>query len=695
MHVTMYMSIRSKWKSLSLVLLAFLILGASIPSIQSLSANLRISSTGTISYIPGIIGSNIWTADFETGDLSQFSGVDVDSGNLLEATSTVKYNGNYGMHVQKATTSTVSKGTYELTAPMSAFHFSFAYKSGTFSTSGWVRLFELRATTGTKLVWMDYWAEIYYIDGKTGHFDPNDGNWHIIDIFVNSDVNGMAYIAVDGNFLVSVSGGIDWTDSNGDPYQLGQIEIGILTQGGECSGDLYYDNIRLDEWTPPEPVPQPPTPFFAYYPTTPEANEEVTFYGHYTRDIDGDISSYSWNFGDGGTADGMNVTHSFTSEGLYTVALTVTDDTGLTASMTSKVLVETRTPVSAVGWALPLHTSGKTILDSIGNDVTLNFTGVGKMGLEYSGWPDRVYRESNPDYFESDTELMRSWGIKFIRLGFNWKYYMTNYEYREVVKQFVDTATSKGIVIIACVIRYDMFGYGFMPAFQSFPYEEIWRVGRDAVLSLKAFAHDFSYNPMVVGVEINEFRPYISDPPYEGYDYAFRFEIATELAQEVHTVNPDLLVGLEIHHDVHAAVSTEIKEYCRSLLQPNMVSMPHPYFTRDFGWRAIWGEYSTDPDQGKADMYDRLDNRFLVPQEYYNLPIVSTEWGSQGEQGPLVINDEFEYFMSHNWGSSYWAWFRQSAAESPYGMGLLLEDWVTPSASGEAFKQKLAEYNFD
>ncbi len=47
-----------------------------------------------------------------------------------------------------------------------------------------------------------------------------------------------------------------------------------------------------------------------------------------TTSDDGDIVSYSWNFGDGDTADGRKVTHAFDTEGVYTVTLELEDSDG-------------------------------------------------------------------------------------------------------------------------------------------------------------------------------------------------------------------------------------------------------------------------------------------------------------------------------------------------------------------------------
>jgi hypothetical protein len=53
----------------------------------------------------------------------------------------------------------------------------------------------------------------------------------------------------------------------------------------------------------------------------------------------GSISTYAWDFGDGATASGADVTHAFAQPGLYDVRVTVTDNDGLTDSETLRVSV--------------------------------------------------------------------------------------------------------------------------------------------------------------------------------------------------------------------------------------------------------------------------------------------------------------------------------------------------------------------
>ena len=55
----------------------------------------------------------------------------------------------------------------------------------------------------------------------------------------------------------------------------------------------------------------------------------ISFDGTASSDADGTITSYAWDFGDGGVANGPSPTHSYSVDGSFTVVLTVTDNDGL------------------------------------------------------------------------------------------------------------------------------------------------------------------------------------------------------------------------------------------------------------------------------------------------------------------------------------------------------------------------------
>ncbi|WP_422105639.1 T9SS type B sorting domain-containing protein [Winogradskyella sp.] len=56
-----------------------------------------------------------------------------------------------------------------------------------------------------------------------------------------------------------------------------------------------------------------------------DVDEVITFNGSGTFSVDGTGATYFWDFGDGNTATGQSVTHSYNPGGLYSITLTITD----------------------------------------------------------------------------------------------------------------------------------------------------------------------------------------------------------------------------------------------------------------------------------------------------------------------------------------------------------------------------------
>ncbi len=70
-------------------------------------------------------------------------------------------------------------------------------------------------------------------------------------------------------------------------------------------------------------------------------NQVVTFDGSLSRDPDGVLSSYTWDFGDGKTGTGVRPRHSYEVAGQYTVVLRVADNTDLANNSASDRLIVT------------------------------------------------------------------------------------------------------------------------------------------------------------------------------------------------------------------------------------------------------------------------------------------------------------------------------------------------------------------
>ena len=103
-----------------------------------------------------------------------------------------------------------------------------------------------------------------------------------------------------------------------------------------ASKEGYRDAIKEVQVTIPN---APPTAGFTASPASGPEPLNVTFDASGSRDADGSIVSYAWDFGDGSTGNGVKVAHNFTSNGTYMVALTVTDNLGATNSCSSQVIV--------------------------------------------------------------------------------------------------------------------------------------------------------------------------------------------------------------------------------------------------------------------------------------------------------------------------------------------------------------------
>lgn len=68
-------------------------------------------------------------------------------------------------------------------------------------------------------------------------------------------------------------------------------------------------------------------------------NSSVKFDGSASKDLDGTITKYEWNFGDGTSGSGKVVYHKYTIRKTYTVTLKVTDNKGATATDTASVRI--------------------------------------------------------------------------------------------------------------------------------------------------------------------------------------------------------------------------------------------------------------------------------------------------------------------------------------------------------------------
>jgi PKD repeat protein len=89
-------------------------------------------------------------------------------------------------------------------------------------------------------------------------------------------------------------------------------------------------------------APVPPTASFSANPTSGVAPLPVNF----TDLSSGDVTSWSWTFGDGGTSASQNPSHAYTAAGTYTVSLTASGPGGSDTSTSVNLVTVTAPPTS-------------------------------------------------------------------------------------------------------------------------------------------------------------------------------------------------------------------------------------------------------------------------------------------------------------------------------------------------------------
>lgn len=178
-------------------------------------------------------------------------------------------------------------------------------------------------------------------DGIGDRFDNDDDNDGVADSNDAFPYNPNEWKDTDGD---GIGDNAD-TDDDGD----GKLDIEDAfpldpNETNDTDGDGVGDNEDVFPFDPSEAFDQDadglgdnadpddqnkgPKPFIQLSDTAARRGDLITFNGIKSEDPDGTIVTYEWDFGDGMTAEGMIVDHTYDEAGQYIVTLKVTDDKG-------------------------------------------------------------------------------------------------------------------------------------------------------------------------------------------------------------------------------------------------------------------------------------------------------------------------------------------------------------------------------
>lgn len=152
-------------------------------------------------------------------------------------------------------------------------------------------------------------------------------------------------VSFDGSDSFSPKGDIvkwDWEFGDGNTDE-GETAIHTYEQSGlyivkliveDVIGQTASDSIEIR-------VNMPPVALFTVAPESGDAPLDITVNAINSFDPDGFIVSYDWDFGDGTVIENGDVVeeHTYTDTGDYTITLTVTDNDGATADVSTNIFV--------------------------------------------------------------------------------------------------------------------------------------------------------------------------------------------------------------------------------------------------------------------------------------------------------------------------------------------------------------------
>ena len=205
-------------------------------------------------------------------------------------------------------------------------------------------------TTGTNLSTQEY-AYAYLYDGVSVH---NLGTLQggltssASDINDNGEVVGSSWLATSYTTVQDPTQfrAYIWDANNGMQDLNGLVnapgwlltsatainETGDIVGSGIVNGEIHGFLLTVDPTTQPPVANAAPIAVATSDVWRGPAPLTVNFSAAGSYDPDGNIVSYAWDFGDGSVASGQDVSHTYTSRGVYVAVLTVTDNLGLTST---------------------------------------------------------------------------------------------------------------------------------------------------------------------------------------------------------------------------------------------------------------------------------------------------------------------------------------------------------------------------
>jgi large repetitive protein len=140
-------------------------------------------------------------------------------------------------------------------------------------------------------------------------------------------------------------------------YLCTRSRLLVLTAIAAVAGACTINDTKTPPLTGPSAVTLAPnvTPNFTFSPAAPIELQPVFFDARSTADPAGVVTGYSWDFGNGQTTTGPTASQAFSTAGLFTVKLTVTDTLGRAITYSQPVTIGAGQPPVAAFTVSPTN----------------------------------------------------------------------------------------------------------------------------------------------------------------------------------------------------------------------------------------------------------------------------------------------------------------------------------------------------
>lgn len=176
---------------------------------------------------------------------------------------------------------------------------------------------------------------------KIGVYYPPTANFH----YAPTEATILTSVAFNDTSL-SPNGTIVWRQWNFRDGNVIVTNATYFTHQFECKGIFNVTLTVRDDKNGSDSITKfvvvfniNPVANFTFSSLQPKVGEENSFFGNTSRDDDGYIIQWLWDFGDGTSSSVMNTFHKYQHVGIYNATLTVWDDDEASNSTTKSVVI--------------------------------------------------------------------------------------------------------------------------------------------------------------------------------------------------------------------------------------------------------------------------------------------------------------------------------------------------------------------